>query len=214
MSEVNRESNAQSPDVDEYIATTIPVHLDIDIRQTVLDLSEAERILREATSIALGPCVCRSTEQNCDAPVDTCLSLNSASERTVENEEGFRYVDVGKALEVLRESHRAGLVHLAFRKPDAEVTEFCSCCSCCCWFLNKLKQFDYPAAVVESSHSAQHLPEQCIACGTCVEKCQFDAWLPAENGGKPTLNPEKCFGCGVCVSACPANAIAFLPRKK
>jgi len=212
LSDSTTNQEERAPEVDDYTATTIPVHIEIDVKQTVLDLSEAEQILRDSTSIALGPCVCRSSEKNCDAPVDTCLSLNSASERTVENEEGFRYVDVDKAIEVLRESHRTGLVHLAFRKPDAEITEFCSCCSCCCWFLKKLKQFDYHSAVIESSHIAQHLPERCVASGTCVEKCPFDAWLPAENGGKPTLDPERCFGCGICVTACPANAIAFLPR--
>jgi len=213
VSEETDRLEAEAVNLDDYTATTIPVHIDLDVQETILDLSEAEQILRKATSIALGPCVCRATEKNCDAPVDTCLSLNSATAEAVEKQDGFRYVDVDTALEVLRQSHKAGLVHLAYRLPGKEITEFCSCCSCCCWLLTKLKGFDYHDAVIESAHIAQHLPDLCVACGTCVAKCPFGAWLPAEDGGKPTLNRAKCFGCGVCVSACPPHAIAFVPRE-
>jgi Na+-translocating ferredoxin:NAD+ oxidoreductase subunit B len=202
----------QGPDVKDYTATTIPVHIDLTAQETILNLSEAEEILRSATAIALGPCVCRATEQNCEAPIDTCLSLNAASAEMVANGEGFRYVDVDTALEALRASHRAGLVHLAYRKPGAEITEFCSCCSCCCWFLKELRPHEYRDAIVESSHVADPHPERCIGCGKCVQICPFDAWQPTEDAKPPTLVPERCFGCGVCVSACPANAIALRPR--
>lgn len=198
--------------VDHYTATTIPVHVDVDMKQAVLNLAEAERILEEADSIALGPCACRVEKGNCDRPVDTCITLNQNSDEAVETWEGFRHVSAEEALAALRTSHEAGLVHLAYRKPGEESTVFCSCCSCCCWFLNALKRFDYHDAIVESSHVAEQDTERCIGCGTCVERCPFDAWAAAQNGDAPSLNPEKCFGCGVCVSSCPVGAISFVPR--
>ncbi len=212
MTEPAQQPAAEDPDVRDYVATTVPVRVDIDVKQVVLDMTEARTILQQATSIALGPCDCRVTQKKCDAPVDTCLALNSASQSAVDNVEGFRYVDVETALEKLRESHEAGLVHLAFRKPGTPITEFCSCCSCCCWFLKELKQFDYHAAVLESSHVARHRVDRCVGCGTCVEKCPFDAWRPVENEGKPALDEAQCFGCGVCISACPVQAIDFVSR--
>jgi len=199
--------------LDHCTATTIPVHIEIDVTHTVVRLTEAEKILRKATVISLGDCYCRKTKGNCDKPVNTCLVLNQKVEGMKEWDSSFHEVSVDKALSVLKESHEAGLVHLAFRNKDGEINMFCSCCDCCCWFLDKLKQFDYHDGVVESSHIAKHLPDQCVACGLCVQKCPFDAWKAGKDGGKPTLAAEKCFGCGVCVTACPSQAIAFVPRE-
>jgi Na+-translocating ferredoxin:NAD+ oxidoreductase subunit B len=196
-----------------YTATTIPVHIDIDVKQTVVNLPEAESILRAASSIALGDCVCRKEGQNCDNPVHVCIALNRPLEKVKEDNASFHAATIDEALAALKLSHEAGLVHLAFRNKSGEINEFCSCCVCCCWFLGKLKQFDYHDGVAESSHIAKHLPDQCVACGLCVQKCPFDAWKAGDDGGKPVLMTEKCFGCGVCVTACPSQAIFFVPRE-
>jgi NAD-dependent dihydropyrimidine dehydrogenase PreA subunit len=211
-SEASEAPAERTPNTQEYTATTIPVHVDLGSRETVIHLGEAEKILREATAIALGPCICRVTEKNCDAPIDTCLALNSASAEMVEKQPGFRYVDVETALAALETSHKAGLVHLAFRKPGAEITEFCSCCTCCCWFFKELKSFRYSDGIVASSHVARHDVEQCVGCGVCVERCPFGAWELEKGVPTPTFDPERCFGCGVCVSTCPAGAITLVPR--
>ena len=199
--------------VDRYVATTIPVRVDVDVSHTVLHLEEAEVILRAADSVALGDCACRSGGGGCDAPVQTCLALNRTLTELASGEYAqFRPVPVERALAVLRASHEAGLVHLAFRKPGQPITEFCSCCSCCCWFFKELRRFEYRDAIVESSHVATHDVDRCTACGTCIERCHFDAWAAAWGGGTPSLDAGKCFGCGVCVSACPAGAISLVPR--
>jgi ferredoxin len=198
--------------VDRYTATTIPVHIDIRSQQVVLNLSEAETLLREAESIALGPCECRrNARHEGDAPSESCLALNQSADRAGELWEEFRPVTVEEALDVLHATHRAGLVHLAYRKPGESATLFCSCCTCCCWFLNALKRFDYHDAVVEASHVAQHGIDRCIGCGACVTRCPFEAWSPREDA-KPRLDPGICFGCGLCVSTCPTDAISFVPR--
>lgn len=196
--------------VEGYTATTIPVHVEISVDQVVLNFQEADALLRKADSIALGPCECRAKHRRCSAPVGVCLTLNEASGTAVETREGFRTVTVDEALFALHLSHEAGLVHLAYRKPGLVATLFCSCCSCCCWFLSRLKQFDYHDAIVESSHVAEHDTERCVGCGLCVARCPFGAWT--HNTELSTLHRERCFGCGVCVSKCPAGAISFVPR--
>ena len=200
--------------LDGYRATTIPVHIDVDVTQTVVNLNEAEALLRNAESIALGDCACRSEGGNCDKPVHVCLVLDQSIEQVKKDNPSFHTIPVEEALNALRLSHEAGLVHLAFRNQDGEIHEFCSCCACCCWFLDKLKRFDYHDGVAESSHIAEHLPDACVACGTCVRACPFDAWEINDEGAKPLFHESKCFGCGVCVSACPTQAIAFVPRTK
>lgn len=209
-SKVSPEEIAET--LDHYEATTIPIHVDVDVKHTVVELSEAEALLRSAETVALGDCACRSKEDSCGRPVNVCLVLDRTEEELKKESPSFKFVTVERALEALKTSHEAGLVHLAFRRSGGEITEFCSCCECCCWFLGKLKQFDYHDGVVESSHVARHLPDPCVACGLCVEKCPFDAWTTEADGAKPSLNASQCFGCGVCVTACPANAIAFEKR--
>jgi len=212
VTETPRTEPKPAPDTKEYTARTIPVHVELGSQETVLLLREAEKILRGASAIALGPCICRVTEKNCDAPIDTCLALNSASAEMVQTQPGFRYVDVETALRALEASHKAGLVHLAFRKPGAEVTEFCSCCSCCCWFFKELKPFKYSDGIVASSHVARHDVDRCVGCGVCVQRCSFGAWRTEAGVAKPTFDPDRCFGCGVCVSTCPSGAITLVPR--
>jgi NAD-dependent dihydropyrimidine dehydrogenase PreA subunit len=198
---------------DGYTARTIPVHVEVDARQTVLTEPEAEEILRRATRIALGPCGCRKSAGKCDAPLDTCLALDEAADDVVAKDLGFRDVSIERALATLRTSHEEGLVHLAYRQRDAEISMFCSCCSCCCGFLSKLREFDYHDVVAESAYIARHSPERCVGCGACVERCQFDAWRT--NGAeRPTFIPKRCFGCGLCVSSCPAEAIALVARSE
>ncbi len=215
---MSAEKKAQPEEIaeklDHYRATTIPVHVEVEVKHMVFALDEAERILREATAIALGDCDCRKKKGDCSHPVHNCIAVSHSQEQDREWWSSFQEVTVAEALAVLRESHDSGLVHLAYRRNDGEITEFCSCCSCCCWFLGALKQFDYHDGVVESSRVARHLPELCIACGLCVSKCPFDAWVPAQDGARPSLAVEKCFGCGVCVTACPSHAIAFEPRSE
>ena len=210
MSDVQRPSEAQPTDnLDGYAARTIPVHVPLDAEQHVLILEEAQRILQGANSVALGPCTCRQTEKRCDAPVDVCLSLNTEPSELME---GFRPVTVDEALDALRRSHDAGLVHLAYRKDGGEIQEFCSCCSCCCWFLTRMKASGNTRELHASPFVAQIDKEACVGCGTCVQRCPFDAWSQAEAGRPPVFDPNACFGCGVCVSACPAGALTLQGR--
>lgn len=213
---MSNETQEQSKDaaeaVDQYTATTIPVYVEVDVQQAILSLSEAETILRNASSIALGPCGCRREAKKCGAPVETCLALNQSEEDLAKEFPEFKPVTIEQALEALQASHEAGLVHLAYRRPGKEITEFCSCCSCCCWLFAKLRQGDYSSQVVESAYIAKHDKTSCIGCGACAERCQFGAWSTTGNGDKPSLNLEKCFGCGVCVGSCPVGAISFVPR--
>lgn len=47
--------------------------------------------------------------------------------------------------------------------------------------------------------------EQCIACGLCFRKCDYDA---ITMDGKAKINSEKCVGCAGCIAVCPEGAIS------
>lgn len=191
-------------------AITIPVNLRIEGEQRILDLGEMRKILGKAKSIAIGDCLCRERVRGCDAPLDVCFSLGEKAEEFVRK--GLaRKVSPKEALDALKRSHEAGLVHLTFTYEGREKPEvICSCCSCCCHSLSALIRFGMPDAVVASKYVATHNSETCINCGKCVSRCQFKArW--AENG-IVKFDKARCFGCGVCVSSCPTGSVSLIAR--
>lgn len=64
-------------------------------------------------------------------------------------------------------------------------------------------------AIATSSFINQVDEELCVACGLCVDQCQFDA-LELEDVVR--VIEMRCVGCGVCVIACPEEALSMVPR--
>jgi len=196
--------------LEEMTAVTIPVNQRIEGKQRVLDLADAEKLLRRAHTISLANCGCREKLKKCNAPLDVCISLDKNAERLLKSGDA-REVSVLQALNALKRSHEAGLVHLAFTvKGDKQPFIICSCCSCCCHALSSLVRFNIPNAVAMSERIAVQDMNKCSNCGTCVERCQFRARRIVD--GKLMFDNDKCFGCGLCVTTCPAGAISFMKR--
>ena len=197
-------------EVSSHTAITIPVNMRIEAQQRILDLSEMKRLLKEAALIALGECECRKKYQKCDGPIDVCLNLDKEAEDFIAK--GLaKKVSLDKALEALKRSHEAGLVHITYTFKGKEKPEvICSCCSCCCHSMSALVRFGMPNAVVESKYIATNNSETCVNCGTCVERCQFGAREIIDN--KLNFHKDKCFGCGLCIETCPRDAIGMIKR--
>jgi NAD-dependent dihydropyrimidine dehydrogenase PreA subunit len=200
---------------EEYIGTMTAVTVPVDIRITgqhrVLDLNEVEQILKKANTISLGDCGCRTRVQKCDAPLDVCVGLDRKAEKMIQNGQAKK-VSQKDALEALKRSHDAGLVHIVYTFKDGERPEYvCSCCSCCCHSMSAIVRFGLPDAVVSSKYVAIQEPETCVNCGVCVDRCQFGARV--RENGKVTFNEVQCFGCGVCISTCPTGSISLTKRE-
>lgn len=60
----------------------------------------------------------------------------------------------------------------------------------------------------KAAQHAETLPlfdeSKCDGCGTCAEKCPFDALVMEM--GRPVRNPEKCMNCVQCYFNCPSDA--------
>lgn len=194
----------------DMTAVTVPVNIRIEGKQKIIDLTMAEELMKKAKIISLGNCGCRDKMKHCDSPLDVCISLDKEAEDLIKKGRA-KPVSILKAMDALKRSHEAGLVHLAFtNKGDAQPFIICSCCSCCCQALSGLLRFNIPDAVFMSDHVTVQNTENCTNCGTCAERCRFHARRMINE--QLVFDPEKCFGCGLCVTTCPSEAISFVKR--
>jgi len=96
-------------------ALTIPVNVAIKGEHKVLDLSKVMSLLKDADLIAISDCGCRRDRKNCDAPVDVCISLDEEAKAMLKDRRyNSRIATLQEAIDALRRSHEAGLVHMAY----------------------------------------------------------------------------------------------------
>jgi NAD-dependent dihydropyrimidine dehydrogenase PreA subunit len=197
----------------EYIeTTTIQVNVQIDAQQWIYDFNEAENFIKKSTKIIVQDCLCRDMFDNCDLPLETCLSFDERAEMALEKSpRNPKEISVDEALRILRLSHDAGLVLTSIlRNGDDYPKTLCNCCSCCCYTLSGIVRFGLGNILLSSKKIADEKKELCVNCGECVNRCQFGARIIIKN--ELVYNPKKCFGCGLCVSTCNFNAIQMIPR--
>jgi ferredoxin len=203
------ETRDSPEDIDRGI--TIPVNTIIEADHMVYDLSEAKAILSRAHRIAVEDCGCRTEANNCDSPRDVCLSLDTQADLAL-NKRGANSheVTLDEALAILRRSHEAGLVHMAYlMKGEDKPNVLCSCCGCCCNTLGPLLRSGTHQLILSSKYVAKDDHEKCIGCGVCVSRCVFRA---RKMEGELVYDDSLCMGCGLCATTCPSKAISMIPR--
>jgi Pyruvate/2-oxoacid:ferredoxin oxidoreductase delta subunit len=172
-----------------------------------------EKILRKAKKIVLQDCGCRADKGNFDAPQDVCISIEPAEDYMTKFANYHPHEStLEDALNGLRRSHEAGLVHMAYTmKGDDCPTLICSCCPCCCHTLGGLLRHGIATKVLTSRFVAEQNPGECLSCSRCVGRCVFGA--RELDNGEIRYDQSRCFGCDLCVSTCPGSAITLVPRR-
>ena len=192
-----------------FSSKVIPVHEAIEARQWVLPTEQVVGILRHARSIALKDCLCRSHYRRCDNPLEVCLFFNEAGDDLVAK--GIaHHVSFEKAVEVLRHANEKGLVHLSFHLPGQEMAILCSCCPCCCYELQLVREHNRRDLMVRSDYVAVTDMDACTHCGICIERCIFGSRMWKDE--QLHNIPEACYGCGLCVTTCPVDAVVMTQK--
>ncbi|KAJ5074529.1 4fe-4s ferredoxin [Anaeramoeba ignava] len=132
----------------------------------IYDYEKATEIIKTATRISLSLCSCRRKSKNAghpckkDAPLETCLTFNGAAEYLIRHDIAEE-ISKEKALEILADSKKRGLVQIDDVQKD--VSYMCNCCGCCCGML-------------QAKDTTFHMQyDICLGCGVCVSKCKFGA---------------------------------------
>jgi formate hydrogenlyase subunit 6/NADH:ubiquinone oxidoreductase subunit I len=188
-----------------------------------LPLKDIEAFIKGASHLSVGPCPCRLIFDNndCDAPIYTCMRVNYFSETITElqdmvdnyrKKKGKKPQKTGKtltkeeAISLVRHAHDQNLILSLESCVQPYQNNICMCCTDCCIELQMRYKFG-----LDVSKPGPYIPvfsaESCTGCGLCSKRCPLKAITFIDN--QPSVNLEQCLGCGQCEGACSTQSISM-----
>lgn len=134
------------------------------------------------------------------------MQFGKAADYAIERGTG-RKIDKKEAMEILRISEEAGLVHISNNTRSLGHV-ICNCCEDCCmtWAVDKN---DVTKFAAPSRFLAKVDEELCSGCETCLDRCAFKAISMSGEDDSALIDQETCMGCGLCLVTCPEEAISL-----
>lgn len=197
--------------VDKPFTRVIPVNVTVEAKTHILDFESVSQIVKKAEKLAVTKCTCRLTAQKCDRPLETCIQVNNAAAYALARGTG-RQINASEALDILRMAEEEGLIHVTMNRH--RVDHFiCNCCPCCCQTMPILIKGGI--RVIDPSRFTAEIDRNlCSGCGTCLERCYFDAISSTNGEGSVSIvDAGKCMGCGLCRVTCPEDAISLVETR-
>lgn len=209
----------------DAVNKVIPIEKSVDSRTEILPFEIASEYISSAKHIAVGRCACRDHAEmqdgrkRCDRPMDVCLVFDRVAEYWIDKGIG-RSINHEEAVDVLRRSAKAGLVHCTTNNQIfGEVNNMrmsgmiCNCCPCCCFILQGVLRTRSQQGLQKSNFQPVINRDDCNLCMTCISACPVDALYHHQPHKEDlsdnfiALNGSECLGCGVCVMTCEKEAI-------
>lgn len=191
------------PSVHRAIPTT-----DFSELEWILPYDNVMTIIESANTFHVQECICRLQQdavgKGCDAPKSNCLSFSTATRKPKEDD-----ITKEEAIQILKQSEEAGLVHSVSNVVDG-LHYICNCCGCCCGVLRGITEWGIENSMARANYEAIVDEDTCIGCEVCLSRCQVDAIEMIDGIAK--INRDKCLGCGLCISTCPTDAIELKAR--
>jgi len=194
-------------------ARVIPVEEKVEVGQEVVLLTqEASKLIDSQERVALTTCYCKHEQDLVKDPCkvtdakEICLIFGKAAYNAI-NYNYAREISKDEAKKILKQAEDDGLVHKIFHTKldfSRDIEGICSCCACCCGIFRLYHEGVWPFHTI-TNYLAKINSDECIGCGTCVEKCQIKAISLEDDLAK--IDESKCIGCGVCAHLCPQSAI-------
>jgi H+/Na+-translocating ferredoxin:NAD+ oxidoreductase subunit B len=189
----------------------VPVESAVGTGKGVARYNQVRELVKQQKVLCVQECICRKEQEllghPCDKPKEICLNFGDLARFTIDNHAG-RQIDVEECVRLLDKAEEAGLV---LQPSNTEELQWiCCCCSCCCPGLKIAKSTPRPQDLIRSYYQARIDPDECTACGDCIERCPMDAIREGDNVSE--VIEGRCIGCGLCVSVCPVEAISLVPK--
>ena len=127
-------------------------------------LHEAEQLIREAPAIYLWPCNCRAMWGRCEKSHSVCLRFGN------ERDIGWE-LSKDRAITVLRQADREGLMHTAYLSSLHGHHGICNCCSDCCFPILAGERLGAADVWPVRRYRAAVDAATCTLCARCVRRC-------------------------------------------
>lgn len=199
----------------------IEINESLDYESQALSYELVKQLIDDNEHFAVIPCQCRLIGElsgepcKCAPAAMGCFLVGVAAQGVKRMCKDARIMNKEEAIEFLRETEKAGLVHNTAVGSNQSSIFICNCCGCHCGSLYPSKLVNVKGAS-SSNYSPKFNMELCTKCETCVRKCPNDAihhkW-PVESDSSDEMmvvREEVCIGCGVCAANCPQSAIKMI----
>ena len=158
----------------------IPVEKAIETENQSVDVEHISHWLKKYDGkYAAGPCSCRMSRaamgEGCgDDPDDWCIGVGDMADYLVETNKGH-YVTYDDVMQILQKAEDNGFVHqITNIDGENKIFAICNCNVNVCNALRTSQLFNTPN-MSRSAYVAKVAPENCVACGRCVEYCPAGA---------------------------------------
>ena len=146
-------------------------------------------------TFSVSDCSCRASRRHIDEgcghlETEMCIQMGSGAEYYIKTGRA-REITREEAKEIIHNAEQLGMMHeMPHTEELGEAFAICNCCGCSCFSMRVASMFKTPDAI-RSNYTAKVNPENCVACGQCVENCPVNAIQLGQKLCAKTSLPEK-----------------------